>query len=232
MAELSDAERAAREARIQALQAQARADGDSSAWFEPLYAAALRGEISVPWEDGGVNPHLAAWLAEANLDGRGQRALEVGCGYGHGALALARLGFDVTAVDLSPTAIQLARTHNPHERIQYRQQDMLEPPEEFFGAFDLVVEVYTLQAIQTELRQQLIRQLPLTVAPGGTLLVVCRARDEDVVPQGPPWALAESEVRALAHADSELTVERLERFTDGESPAKERFLAVLRRQHT
>ncbi len=230
MAHLNEQERAAREARIQAWQAEARAKGDSSAWFEPLYAAVQRGETSAPWEDGSINPHLGAWLAETAPDGSGRRAMEVGCGYGHGALALARRGFQVTAVDLSPSAIALAQAHNPHAAIEYRVQDMLELPDEFEAAFDLVVEVYTLQAIQADLRARLTRNLSRTVAPGGTLLVISRARDEDVVPEGPPWALAESELNALE--DSELGLRRtsLQRFADGENPPKERFVAVFQRE--
>jgi len=230
MARLSDQEREARERLIQSYQAQANESGDTSGWFEALYSAATRGETTIPWEDGTTNPHLLAWLEREAVDGTGRRALEVGTGYGHGAIALAQRGFEVTAVELSSSAVALAKATNPHERIDYRQQDMLELPDDFVGAFDLVVEIYTLQAIQKDQREILTSHLPRTVAPGGTLLVVCRARDEEVIPTGPPWALAESEVRALAYVGSGLEVVHLERFLDGESPPKDRFLAVLQKK--
>ncbi|MCB9909546.1 MAG: class I SAM-dependent methyltransferase [Planctomycetes bacterium] len=219
----------ARERVMKALQAEALAQGDPTGWFEPLYQAAGRGDLQVPWDDGTPNPHLVQWLDRTAIDGRGLRALEVGCGMGHGARALAERGFHVTAVDLSHSAIDQARRRNAHERIAFQQGNMLEPPKEFLGAFDLVVEIYTLQAIPADQRAQLTRVLPTLLAPGGQLWVVCRARDEEVVPTGPPWALAESELRALAQPASDLELVTLDRFVDQEDPARDRFRALLRR---
>jgi len=51
--------------------------------------------------------HLAALFRE--LQGQTGRMLEVGCGIGMDSLRLARCGYRVSAVDLSETAIQLAR---------------------------------------------------------------------------------------------------------------------------
>ncbi len=216
-----------RELRIKALQEKANQSGETSGWFEPLYADALRGELQVPWDDGGANPHLLAWLQREGVDGTGKRALEVGCGTGDGAMALAGLGFEVDAVDLSASAIELAKARNPHAGIRYAQQDMLAPPQEFQGAFDLVVEIYTLQAIQPPLRKILTGALPSLVAPGGLLLMVARARDPEVEAEGPPWPLTESEVRELASGKSPLTLQRLERFQDDENPSKDRFRALF-----
>jgi 2-polyprenyl-3-methyl-5-hydroxy-6-metoxy-1,4-benzoquinol methylase len=43
------------------------------------------------------------------LDGRGRRALDIGCGYGYCAELLADLGYKVSAVDISPHAIEQAQ---------------------------------------------------------------------------------------------------------------------------
>jgi len=59
-----------------------------------------------PWDLGGPHPELSLRLSSGALapPRRGARALVPGCGKGHDALALARRGWAVTAVDLVPTA--------------------------------------------------------------------------------------------------------------------------------
>lgn len=57
-----------------------------------------------PWDKGGTHPELARRIAAGELDPprRGARALVPGCGRGYDALALARAGWRVTALDLAP----------------------------------------------------------------------------------------------------------------------------------
>ncbi|MDF1837576.1 MAG: methyltransferase domain-containing protein [Planctomycetota bacterium] len=211
--------------RLRALQETAFEAGDGAGWFEPLYAAAAKGEAEIPWDDGKPNPNLVEWLEREKINGEGKRALEVGCGYGQGALALAQAGFQVTAVDLSPSAIAHAAKHNAHPNIQHRVVNMFEPPAEFAGAFDLVVEIYTLQAIPADIRPRLAQQLPGLVAKNGELILVSRARDEETPATGPPWPLTENEIRGLTHGGP-LSLVRLERYQDWED--KERFRAHFR----
>ena len=56
-----------------------------------------------PWDIGQPAPGLVAWLAD-HPQARG-KALVVGCGPGHDAVAIAKHGFDVTAIDFAPTAV-------------------------------------------------------------------------------------------------------------------------------
>ena len=66
--------------------------------------------------------------------------------------------------------------------------DLLAPPAEWAGAFDLVVECNNVQALPRELRDTATAAVASFVAPGGTLLVVAAAATawgED----GPPWPL-------------------------------------------
>lgn len=59
-------------------------------------------ERDTPWDLGSAHPDLAARIARGELrPARGrERALVPGCGRGHDALALARAGYRVTALDL------------------------------------------------------------------------------------------------------------------------------------
>ncbi len=57
-----------------------------------------------PWERDHVHPALAYW-SEAGVLRPGLRIHVPGCGRGREPEALARLGLEVTAIDLSPTAM-------------------------------------------------------------------------------------------------------------------------------
>src|SRR3954466_5138625 len=59
-----------------------------------------------PWESGQPSAELMRVLAEWKIGPC--RVLEMGCGTGENAASLARQGFDVTAFDLVPLAIERA----------------------------------------------------------------------------------------------------------------------------
>src|SRR5579871_188451 len=164
--------------RARILAAEAAGAGDETGWFEQLYAEAEAGSAVVPWADGEVNPHLTHWAA--GLDGSGKRALVVGCGLGYDAEFLAGLGYAVTGFDVAPTAIERAIRENPGTTVEYVAADLLDLPAAWAGAFDLVVEIYTVQPLYGPVRERALEALQGPVAPGGTLLVIARAtNDED-----------------------------------------------------
>ena len=69
----------------------------------------------------------------------GKRILDAGCGTGAVALELANKGALVTAVDLSPNLIELAKSRipeNERQNIQFHAGDMLD---ESYGDFDYVI---------------------------------------------------------------------------------------------
>ena len=56
----------------------------------------------MPWDCGAASPQLGEWLASGAL--ARCRVLVPGCGGGYEVVALARAGFDVTALDSAPAA--------------------------------------------------------------------------------------------------------------------------------
>jgi len=211
--------------RARSLAQDSLARGDAVGWFERLYAEAERGEAVVPWADLAPNPHVVAWLArEAPPAGR---ALDVGCGLGDTAEELARRGFDVVAFDVSPSAIAAARRRFPQSRVDWRAADLLALPGDFTGAFDLVVECYTLQVLPPEARAQAVASLRRALAPGGALLVVARGREPEEPKGEMPWPLTRAEVEAIAGAGLRLVA--FEDFVDDEDPPVRRFRALFRR---
>jgi magnesium-protoporphyrin O-methyltransferase len=85
---------------------------------------------------------LMSWLP---TDLRGRRVLDAGCGTGALAVEVARRGAAVTAIDLSPTLVGLARERQPHllgeGHIDFRVGDLLDPT---LGEFDHVVAMDSL----------------------------------------------------------------------------------------
>jgi SAM-dependent methyltransferase len=178
--------------------AESLAAGDPTGWFERLYSAAERGAAAVPWDRGAPHPVLVQWAAERGLDGTGRRALVVGSGLGEDAEHVAALGFDTIAFDVSPTAVRSARRRFPGSSVRYAVADLLDPPAEWLGAFDLVVENITVQSLPDPPRADAIANVGRMVAPGGTLLVIAAARDAGDAAHGPPWPLTRAEVESFA----------------------------------
>jgi SAM-dependent methyltransferase len=181
------------------LAAEALAAGDPTGWYEPLYAAARDGGTTVPWDRGAPQDLLVGWARERGAAGAGRRAVVVGCGLGDDAEFAAGLGFDTVAFDISASAIELARRRFPGSDVRYVRADLLAAPPAWSGAFDLVIEVQTVQALPEPDRSRAIAAVAGLTAPGGTLLVVTAAGDaQDPRSPVPPWPLARAEIDAFA----------------------------------
>ena len=206
----------------------ARERGEPCEWFESLYRESQGDVDRVPWADDAPNAHFLAGMELPGIP-RGGRALVTGCGFGDDAEALAGMGFSVTAHDVSPSAIEWCRRKHPSSEVRYEVGDVFEPPMRYHHAFDLVLEVYTLQAIPLPHRGAGFAPIADCVAPGGVLLAVMRGRDDETLvdADGPPWAISRKECAAFE--DRGLMLESWEDFHDQEEPPNRRFRMVLRR---
>jgi len=86
--------------------------------WEDLYMRTPPAEL--PWNAGGPDPDLVRLVESGRIPGPhhppehtalppGRQALDLGVGTGHDAVFLIQQGFDVIAIDISPTAVRLAR---------------------------------------------------------------------------------------------------------------------------
>lgn len=175
--------------------------GDATGWFDVLYNQASGDGAAVPWALQKPRPAVADWLHTQQPNGHGKRALVIACGLGDDAEALATRGFDVTAFDISPTAIAWCQERFPDSSVHYLVADLFESPSDWSGAFDLVLEVFTVQALPVEMRAETIGAVARLVAEAGTLLVVTVGVPPDQARSGPPWPLTRAEVDLFQQHD-------------------------------
>ncbi len=143
------------------------------------------------WENHYTNTVDRSWGTSANallvdvltsLDLTPGRALDLGCGHGGDALWLAGLGWDVTAVDISTTALSRvdadARAAGLSDRVHTERHDLAESMPA--GPFDLVNACYFQTPLEMP-RDEILRRAAATVADGGYVLVVEHG-------SVPPWS--------------------------------------------
>ena len=220
---------AARE-RTKEIQAKFAEKGDALGWFDALYKEAGGDNARIPWADLEPNHFLQRFAEENNLQGNNRKALVVGCGLGDDARFLHDRGFDVTAFDISPTAIEWARRLHHDTDIEFFVTDLFNPPKQWYQAFEFVLEVYTIQPLPLEIRPQVIDAIANFVKfPGGRLLVVTRGRGDDEIPDELPWALSRKDLSRFGENGLKQVSFR-EMFSDDEEDTIPRFVVEFKRR--
>ncbi|MEM8711062.1 MAG: methyltransferase domain-containing protein [Planctomycetota bacterium] len=148
------------------------------------YAAA-----DTPWDIGAPHPELSLRLQNGTLapPHDGARALVPGCGNGHDAIALARRGWDVTAVDLVPT---LAHDLGPQlEKLggRFIVGDALRLDD---GAFDLIWDHTFFCAIDPGLRPAWGERAAQLVKPAGQYAALVFTVGKPITEGGPPFGMS------------------------------------------
>ncbi len=102
---------------------------------------------------------------------RGARVLDVGCGAGLLSEALAREGAQVTAIDLAPDLIRIAKLHRLESGVEvdYRLTPVEALAEEIPGAFDAIVCMEMLEHVPDP--GAIIAACATLLKPGGRLFL-------------------------------------------------------------
>ncbi|MEH2298139.1 MAG: class I SAM-dependent methyltransferase [Nostoc sp.] len=179
---------------VNRLAIEALQKSEPSAWFEVLYAKALGDAAQIPWAKLAPHPYLQDWLTNHEAFASQQKALVIGCGLGDDAEILAHQGFEVTAFDISPTAIAWCQQRFTDSSVKYVVADLLAIPLQWHQAFDFVFECRNIQALPLNVRSSVISSVASVVALGGTLLLITHIRETEFEPNGPPWPLSNSEL--------------------------------------
>jgi methyl halide transferase len=137
-----------------------------------------------PWETNKPAAELQRILGEGLIP-RGN-VLELGCGTGADAICLAQHGFDVTAVDMSPIAIERARRRGRQENalVRFVLDDVYEFAQHA-GEFDFV---YDASFYHFARRNDLDRFLDMLwrITRPGSLYLTLAGNDDEKAEGGPP----------------------------------------------
>ncbi len=203
------------------------AKGDITGWFEELYVQSAGDPSVIPWGDQKPNPYLVQWLEKNSIEGKGRSALVIGCGLGDDAEELSGHGFNVTAFDIAPTAIEWAKKRFNGSGVEYFVADLFDLPKQWIGAFDFVFECYTIQALPRSVRSDVIGKVASVVASGGELLIVCRGWRDGQTEDNLPWALKKQELEQFKQLGfSEMLFEE---FWDQDDPDRYRFRILYKK---
>lgn len=107
-----------------------------------------------------------------------ERVLDLGCGNGRHGVYFARQGFQASGIDVSPQAIEWAKTWSEREGldIDFRVGDMEALPYED-GTFDVVVSHGVLDHVRTGTARNAAQEVNRVLKPGG--LFYCDLRSSE-----------------------------------------------------
>ncbi len=158
-------------------------------FFESVYKSVGKDRLAdIPWATLSANVYLLEYL-DTQEKVEGKKALVIGCGLGDDALALEAQGYTVDAMDISPTAITLAKERHPTSKTNFYVGDIYAMPKASYEAYDFVYEGLTVQSLPRQDREKLIFIITELVAKNGTLLVYAHTQNDKDNYGGPPWPL-------------------------------------------
>ncbi|MDF1883103.1 methyltransferase domain-containing protein [Sulfurimonas sp. SAG-AH-194-C21] len=196
---------------------------EASAWFENLYKQNENAHENIPWAKQAVNPLLQTYL-DTKKEHNG-KALVIGCGLGDDAYALSNAGYETIAIDISQTALDIAKKRFKYSSVKFEKQDIFDMPENYFEYFDFIFEAFTVQSLPREFRTKMIKAVADCVSKEGELLVV--AHKKELVDGGPPWPLTHVEIDQFL--DNGLKEIRFELITEESHISNTRFRILYKK---
>jgi hypothetical protein len=201
---------------------------DPTGWFDSIYKNANGDYKKVFWADLEPSPYLVEWLEKNPINKKIKKACVIGCGVGDDAQALSEFGFDVTAFDISPSAIELCINRYPNTKVDYIVADLFDYPKEWFEKFDVVYECNTIQVLPGVYRHKARDAMSSLICKDGYILVSCRSRNEGEKQDAIPLPLTKKEI------DNFKTINNLKElsflaYDDNQEPSVPHFFAVYKK---
>jgi SAM-dependent methyltransferase len=152
-----------------------------------------RGDSRPAWDKGFPSSHLKAAVEGGQI--KPGRAAVLGCGTGTNAIYLAKKGFDVTAIDIAPTALNLAQTkaRKADVKVRWLLADVLAPPADL-ETFDFIFDRGCYHGVRRNNAEAYVKAVKRLSRPGTEILILAGNANEKRH-YGPP-RVKEEELRA------------------------------------
>jgi SAM-dependent methyltransferase len=166
---------------------------------QDLFENAYKGEAQElglgtkpPWSIGQPQPELTALIEQGKVHGD---VLDVGCGEAAVSLYLAERGFNTVGLDLSPTAIELAKAEAAKRGLTNATFEVADISAftGYDGRFGTIIDSTLFHSIPVEAREGYQQSIVRAAAPGASYFAL--VFDRAGLPEGPANPVTEDELR-------------------------------------
>tara|TARA_B110000196_G_C21133192_1_gene659603 strand:- start:8 stop:607 length:600 start_codon:yes stop_codon:yes gene_type:complete len=163
---------------------------DKAQFWEDIYLNQDTG-----WDLEGVTPvfeYIAEDIKPGNL-------CIIGCGRGYDAVMFSKKGFNVTAVDFAPSAINALNQLAAEELVNIKtlQKDIFSLTPDYLGSFNYIIEQTCFCAIHPTRREEYQTLVRSLLIPGGKLIGLWFPLDKKLDKGGPPYGTNVDEVKSI-----------------------------------